>query len=342
MIIEDQMSTHTDHTPKTILIYTYADVVGDGFVKLPFLRDLRARFPDAHITWCAGVLPTVYAGVLKSLTQGYLDEVLSAAGLGTGIRELFSFRRPLGGRHFDLLIDTQRALIRTLGVRRLRHGVFISGAGNFRFSDRRPPSGTERPLHLVDYLSGLLDVVAPKPAALPKTPLQVPEEFRTAARARLPDGQIYVGISPGAGEKARIWPLPGFIKAAKQQVVQGRVPVFLLGPDERELLDEIKAAVPEARFPEWDEEGGPKGPIFVVALGERLAAAVANDSGTGHMLAAGGAPLLSLYSKHDPRKYSPRSPRQVTLDSQDYGGDDPSLIPVDAVIEALEGLLSTS
>jgi hypothetical protein len=97
MIIEDQMSTHTDHTPKTILIYTYADVVGDGFVKLPFLRDLRARFPDAHITWCAGVLPTVYAGVLKSLTQGYLDEVLSAAGLGTGIRELFSFRRPLGG-----------------------------------------------------------------------------------------------------------------------------------------------------------------------------------------------------------------------------------------------------
>ncbi|MFT5540766.1 MAG: ADP-heptose:LPS heptosyltransferase [Alphaproteobacteria bacterium] len=333
------MSTHTDYTPKTILIYTYADVVGDGFVKLPFLRDLRARFPDAHITWCAGVLPTVYDGVLKSLATGYLDEVLSAAGLGTGLGELFRFRRPLGGRHFDLVIDTQRALIRTLCVRRLRHGLFISGTGNFRFSDRHPAPGWERPLHLVDYLSGLLDVVAAKPDTMPNAPLQVPEEFRAAAHARLPDGPVYVGISPGAGEKARIWPLPGFIKVAKEQVAQGRVPVFLLGPDERDLLDKIKTAVPEARFPEWEEKGGPKGPIFVVALGERLAAAVANDSGTGHMLAAGGAPLLSLFSKHDPRKYSPRSPRQVTLDSQDYGGDDPSLIPVDAVIRALDGLL---
>ena len=102
----------THQSPATILIYTYADVVGDGFVKLGFLRDLRARFPHAHITWCSGVLPTVYAGVLKSLTTGYLDEVISAAGIGTGVGELFSLKRPLEGRHFDLVICTDRGVVR--------------------------------------------------------------------------------------------------------------------------------------------------------------------------------------------------------------------------------------
>jgi len=330
----------SDQSPKTILIYTYADVVGDGFVKLGFLRDLRARFPDAHITWCSGVRPTVYAGVLKSLTTGYLDEVISAAGLGTGAGELLSFKRPLGGRHFDLVICTDRGVVRALCVRRVRHGLFISAAANYRLSDRRPPRGTQRPAHLADYLSSLLDLVAPRPATPPKAGVTVPDEYRAAARARLPEGPVYVGISPGAGEKARIWPLPGFIEVAREQVAKGRVPVFFLGPDEKDLLEPLKAAVPEARFPEWEgEAGGPRGPIFVVALGQLLAAAVANDSGTGHMLAAGCAPLVSLYSKHDPRKYSPRSPRQAHIDSHDYGGDDPSLIPVAAVNAALEDLL---
>jgi ADP-heptose:LPS heptosyltransferase len=325
----------------TILVYTYADVVGDGFVKLGFLRDLRARFPNAQITWCSGVLPTVYAGVLKSLTTGYLDEVISAAGLGTGLAELFSFKRPLGGRRFDLVICTDRGVVRALGVRRVRHGTFISAAANYWLSDIKPPKGSKRPAHLADYLSSLLDLVAPRPASPPRSGVTVPEEFHAAARARLPEGPTYVGISPGAGEKARIWPLPGFIEVARHQVAQGRVPVFFLGPDEKDLLEPLRQAIPEARFPEWEGTAGdPKGPIFVVALGQLLAAAVANDSGTGHMLAAGGAPLVSLYSKHDPRKYSPRSPRQTHIDSHDYGGDDPSLIPVGAVIDAIEQLLA--
>jgi ADP-heptose:LPS heptosyltransferase len=328
-------------SPATILVYTYADVVGDGFVKLGFLRDLRARFPDAHITWCSGVLPTVYAGVLKSLTSGYLDEVISAAGLGTGVGEFFSFRRPLGGRHFDLVICTDRGVVRALCVRRVHHGLFISAAANYRLSDVKPPKGTKRPAHLADYLSSLLDLVAPRPSSPPKAAVTVPEEFRAAARLRLPEGPNYVGISPGAGEKARIWPLPGFIEVARHQVAKGRVPVFFLGPDEKDLLEPLRQAVPEAGFPEWEgAPGDPRGPIFVVALAQLLAAAVANDSGTGHMLAAGGAPLVSLYSKHDPRKYSPRSSRQKHIDSHDYGGDDPSLIPADAVIDAIEDLLA--
>jgi ADP-heptose:LPS heptosyltransferase len=122
-------------------------------------------------------------------------------------------------------------------------------------------------------------------------------------------------------------------------VEHGRVPVFFLGPQERGLLADIRAAVPGARFPEW-EGRSPAGPIFAIALAERLAAAVANDSGTGHMLAAGGVPLVSLFSKHDPVKYAPRARRLAIIDSKSFGGTDPALIPVNAVSRALSELLA--
>jgi hypothetical protein len=57
------------------------------------------------------------------------------------------------------------------------------------------------------------------------------------------------------------------------------------------------------------------------------------------MLAAGGAPLVSLFSKHDPAKYAPRAKRLKIVDSKSFGGTDPALIPVAEVISALDGLL---
>jgi ADP-heptose:LPS heptosyltransferase len=332
-------SCHGGTPPQSLLVYTYEDTVGDGLVKLPFLQDLRARLPAARITWCAGVGPTSYAGALAPLAAGLLDEVIGAAGIGTGAAELLRLSRPLVGRRFDAVLDTQRAVVRTLCVRRVAHGCFVSGTAGFRFSDRRPPAGTLRPRHLIDYLAGLLDLLAPRPAATTPPPLAVPDAYRAAARAALPDGAVYVGFSPGAGDREKIWPLAGFIALAREQLEQGRVPVFFLGPDERGLLEDIRAAVPGARFPEW-EGNGPHGPIFAIALAERLAAAVANDSGTGHMLAAGGAPLVSLFSKHDPAKYAPRARRLAIVDSKSFGGTDPARIPVAAVSRALAGLLA--
>jgi len=337
-------SCHGDSRPQSLLVYTYEDTVGDGLVKLPFLRDLRARFPATRITWCAGVGPTSYAGALAPLTAGLLDEIMGEAGIGTGASELLRLTRPLDGRRFDVVLDTQRAVVRTLCVRRIAHGCFVSGTAGFRFSDRRPPVGMPRSKHLIDDLAGLLDLLAPRPAVTAPAPLAIPDPYRTAARTALPDGPVYIGLSPGAGDPEKIWPRAGFIALAREQLEQGRVPVFFLGPGEREWLADIRAAVPGARFPEWEgpewEEKGPTGPIFAIALAERLAAAVANDSGTGHMLAAGGVPLVSLFSKHDPAKYAPRARRLIIVDSKSFGGTDPARIPVDAVSRALAELLA--
>ena len=58
------------------------------------------------------------------------------------------------------------------------------------------------------------------------------------------------------------------------------------------------------------------------------------------MLALSGVPLVSLFSQHDPLKYAPRASRLEIVDAKDYGGTDPSLIPMEPVTAALETLLS--
>ena len=43
----------------TVLVYVGLDLIGDGLIKLPFVRALRRAYPDAHLTWLAGKRRTV-------------------------------------------------------------------------------------------------------------------------------------------------------------------------------------------------------------------------------------------------------------------------------------------
>ena len=332
-------------SPESVLIYSCGETIGDGLFKLPFLQDCRARFSTAHITWLAGTGPTTYASVLAPAVHTLVDEVIEHGGVGLSGWEIISPRAPLGGRRFDLVVDTQRNVARSLAVRRIRHRVYVSGTADFLLSDRKPPKGFVRPKALNPQLSALLDLVSDRPAgAKEPQPVDVTDAYRDLAAELLPSGPVYVGISPGAGDGTKIWPLDRFLQIARDQAAAGRTPVMFLGPEERDLLGTVAAAVPEAIFPEWNRADGRqnlKGPSLVIALAGRLDAAVANDSGTGHMLAIGGAPLVSLFSKHDPEKYAPAARRLEIVDSKTYGGEDPDLIPISAVTNALDRLLAT-
>jgi ADP-heptose:LPS heptosyltransferase len=163
--------------------------------------------------------------------------------------------------------------------------------------------------------------------------------LRACAAGLLPPGPAYVGLAPGAGNKhtGKCWPLDGFVALAREQVERARVPVFLLGPEEgREWLAALRAAVPQALFPEQENDAGPAGPSLTAALGELLSAAVANCSGTGHLLAAGGAPMVSLYGPTRPEKYAPFARASICLKAQDYGADRIDAIPLEAVAAAVE------
>ncbi|MTJ80113.1 MAG: glycosyltransferase family 9 protein [Telmatospirillum sp.] len=322
--------------PFSILVYVGLDLVGDGLMKLPFLRALRAAYPDAHVTWLAGQGKTVYAGVLAPLVAGLVDDVIEDARIGIRWWELL-LPRPLKGRRFDLVIDTQRRVMTTLILRRIRHGCFISGAADWHLSDLRPAKGTPRPAAMIRQMLALLEI-AHGQAARPDAPLRLDPAILAEAERRLPDGPLYVGLAPGAGGKHKCWPLENYIALAMRQVKAGRVPVIFLGPGERDWEDEIRDAVPGALLP-LDKGASP---VLTIALATRLAVAVANDSGAGHMLAAAGVPQISLFGPTSPEKFAPVTPNLTILRAQSFGGEGMESIPLIAVAEAIDAQLHRS
>lgn len=317
--------------PGSILVYVGLDAVGDGLMKLPFLCALRACFPAARLTWMAGKGHTVYAGSLAPVVAGLADEVLDQAGLGSRVAELFG-PRPLAGRSFDLIIDTQRRLLTTLILRRIRHRRFISAAAGFRLSHARPPAGWRRPAAMVGQLLALARLAAGGDLP-PLAPLARDAAAEKLADGLLPPGPAYVGFAPGAGGRHKCWPLARFLDLAAAQVRAGRVPVFFLGPAEGEWAGPVRAAIPNAVLPLQGVEAA--SPMLTIALARRLAAAVANDSGAGHMLAAADVPLVSLFGPTPADKFAPACTRPVVVRAQDFGSDAMEAIPLAAVEAAL-------
>lgn len=331
---------------RSLLVYITSDddnALGENVLKLPLLLALERAFPAARISWVPGTSGAFYLReALAPLVAGRIAEFITDLWIPTDPRRSLplAWRRahPIFERHFDLIVDTQRYLGRTLFLRRVPHRRFISGTWRYFWSKARPPRPLPlRPPLLVDKLLGLAAAAAGRSVAV-ANPIPLPAALRVRAAEVLPAGPIYVGLAPGAGNKDRgkCWPLDGFIALARRQADRGRVPVFLLGPKEVEWAAPLRAAVPEARFPEQRDASGFGEPCLVAALGERLSAAVANCSGTGHLLAAGGAPMVSLYGPTRPEKYAPFARVVVCLKAQDYGSERIDAIPLDAVEAAVE------
>ncbi|MEQ9519745.1 MAG: glycosyltransferase family 9 protein [Parvibaculum sp.] len=331
--------------PESVLVYACEEVIGDGILKLRFAQEIKRRFPKAKLTWLAGTGKTVYSGLFREVAARYIYEIIEDAGIGNKTHQLVTMWTPLKGRHFDLIIDTQRLVARTVICKRIKHDVFLSGAADGLFSDVRRPNGIADSISFVDRLIDFLDLVSPKPETAADPVFKLSGEWHDLAARMLPPGPHYVGIAPGAGDPRKVWPLDRFIEIAERQIEKGRVPVFLLGPDEKDLVPVVRSRVPQALLPEWDRSDDQrhlKGPLLVMALAARMNAALANDSGVGHMLAVGGAPLVSLFTHHDPEKYRADARVIHIIHSQrDYGSDDGNDIPSADVLQAIDQMIAS-
>ena len=327
--------------PNSVLVHVGLDRLGDGLLKLPFVRGLRAVYPEARITWFAGKETSVYARSLAPLVDGLIDEIIEYGGVGIAPKELLG-RRPLKDRHFDLVIDTQRIVWTSLSAWRIRHHAFISPAARFLLSSVKPPSGYKFPKAMQRQMLDLLEIAAARTLATPSgLDLNIPEARRRDAAALLPSGTRYVAFAPGSGGRPKCWPLDRFIAVARHAAAAGAVPVFLIGPQEEEWVGDIRQALPSARLPLQDGGGAAAhgfDPLLTIALAERFAAAVSNDSGIAHMLAVGGAPLVALYGPTVYEKFPPMTDLIEVVRAEPYGSREMTAIPVAAVTAALDRL----
>jgi len=275
----------------------------------------------------------------------FIDEVLTGQALCVDRSQMRrSAPRPMDGRHFDLILDMEKLWWRCLAIRRIRHRVYISASKHFLFSGRWPRSW-QKPAHLSRQYNMLLDAAGLSVrASLPPPNFRDPEADRRAAEL-LPDGRTYIGIVPGAGDREKCWPLDRFTYLARDCLVAGHVPVMLLGPNEADWVDLLRRECPQALLPAWDGKEMRlefRSPLQTVAIGARLTAAVTNDCGVAHMLAAALTPLVSLFGSTNPVKYVPLTPWVTVLAAREYGSNSLDAIPYDAVHAALIDLIASA
>jgi ADP-heptose:LPS heptosyltransferase len=336
----------TGETPRSasqdrpVAVLVDHDGLGDALIRLPFLRAVRRAWPDRPVWWIAAQ-ETAMAHDLAPWVGGLIDRTVEHAGLTEPLWSVASRLRALPP--FDLVFDTRTRLAPVLLARLLLscRAFHPSLPQRLLATGRMPAQGDAAPGSTARLLSQV--------AAASGAPADWRGDFEIGSAAthlatwRLRDGPSYVGLAAGSRETGRNWPLASFVALAQRLERAGRVPVFLVGPQTRDVLDVLRAGVPSGLFPEAD----PIDPEFklrplelLMAIGRRLAAVVANDSGIGHLLGLGGTPVVSLFGPTDADRRRPFTQRGAVVRAQDFGGATMDAIPVEPVFAAVEAIIA--
>lgn len=116
--------------------------------------------------------------------------------------------------------------------------------------------------------------------------------------------QRFVLMCPGgaAHRPAKRWPAERFAETARWLAERGVAPVLLGTDAERAEIDAIRAACPQVV-----DLAGKTGFLDILGLGRRALAALGNDTGPMHLIAAAGCPSVVLFShESDPSLCAPR------------------------------------
>lgn len=320
-----------DPTARPIAVLVDREGLGDSLLKMPFLRAIARAWPGRPIWWIASH-QTSMAHELAPFVRPLIAEVIEHAALTRPPLPVIGRLRKLPP--FELVFDSRtRGLTVLLARLFLSHRGFYCCLPGYLFSSRRPPGRFARPRGIAARMLSLADAAIGGPADW-EGGLALSDEARAFAAACLPEGPTYVGLAPGSREARKNWPLPRFAALAEKLAASGRTPVVFIGPQEQAIRDELQRAAPSAIFPDTPRLE------LAVAVAGRLAAAVANDSGIGHLLAATQTPLVSLFGPTEVARWAPFTRRGIVVSAKEFGGTTMEDIPVDAAFSAVERLLA--
>lgn len=280
--------------------------LGDLLCGVPALRALRRARPDLHValvTW-REMAPVV------DRMSAYVDELLPFPGF-PGIPERpvdaagwVPFLEAAGG--FDLAVQAYGDNVAANEVcARLGAG---SVAGFWPTGAAGPPPGLHlrypRHLHEIDRhlrLVELLGVPAGADRAL-EFPVSAADEQADAelrSRHGLEPGG-YAVLHPGATSPSRRWPPEHFAAVADALAADGLRVVVSGVAAEREVTAQL---LRHARSAPLDLTGATGLGGFALLL-RSAAVVVANDTGTGHLAAAVGAPSVTVFLAGDPVRWA--------------------------------------
>lgn len=326
-----------------ILIYNSSDAdnaLGEQLLKIPLFRTLKQHFPDAIIDYIPCFGKTLGTGPLAAFFEPYVNKMITDIYFTRETKECW--KRPkhaLFQTYYDVIIDLQHMPQRSWLLWKVPHSRMISRS--FGIIIQKPFPIKRKDRRVCGLLLRLANAAFPQIKSLAYG-VDLPDNVKQLATELLPDGKSYIGIAPCGGLKSRgnCWPVDKHIALAQRVADAGHTPVFILGPNEMEEYNIIRESnapgLITLDMPKFTEYGIP----LTVALGERLTAAIANDSGTAHMLAASKVPMVTIYGPTNSKKYIPYSPISIAADSK-IMNDTPDVnsITIDQAWEKLKPLL---
>lgn len=295
--------------PERILAIKLADL-GDMLVTEPALRSLRAGHPGIEID----VLTTPAAAQLLPLLDPALNVLqfekhafdnLSAVARGSGPAKLFAFGRRLRRRRYTKVaifhhLTTPAGALKFRALAAATGSPVVAGLDNGRGEFLSHPAldlgfGTK---HAVEYM---LDVarqiggVEVDPAPRVRTP---EDDLPGYMRFHEPFALVFPLTGPFA--PGRDWPGASFVELSSLLHTAGLQPVISGASEATPIASEIRSRVPSAI-----DITGRTTIAQLAQIMKRASVVVSGDSFPGHLAAALGAPVVSIFGPSNHRAWAP-------------------------------------
>ncbi len=278
---------------RTILVLRFSSI-GDIILTTPVLRAMRARWPEARITF---VTRARFAGLLKGNPAVDEIEILAEPG---GYAEQDRLAARLERRRWDLLSDLHNSLRSRILRRRVPAGVVtVYRKPLFRRSlliygrvDLYGPNPASVPERYAEALSGLGVRLDGGPCELHPSGEDF-EFFSGKLPPRWRDERPFLALAPGAAWPVKRWPPERFAEAAAALcAAHGLRALVLGGEQEREICGRVCRAL----GPELSLNLAGELPILASAAAlSRARLLIANDTGLMHAATAVGAPVAAIF-----------------------------------------------
>lgn len=308
--------TKTPDTPRILVVKLGA--LGDFVLAMGPFQAIRYHHRIAHLT----LLTTPpLAGFGRA--SGYFDEVWAdERPRPWRIGAWFALARMLRQGRFHRVYDLQHGDRMNVYYRIMASGRVLEWSGIAPGCSHPHLNPDRDAMHTVERQAEQL--AAAGIAAVPRTDL----DWVSADVAGFELPVPYALIAPGGAPQrpAKRWPSEYFGQTAAWLVAQGITPVLIGGPAEADVVRHIAAAVPGVV-----NLGGRTSLEQIVVLARGAAAALGNDTGPMHLMAATLCPMVVLFSgDSDPDLTAPRG-HQVSVLRADSLSD----LSVAAVTDAL-------
>ena len=316
-----------------ILIYSFNDKIGDGLQKITFLQELKRIYPNSIIYYTT-TQTTTLKDKLNPLVKNIVNEFIEHNDIDSSFISLIRKNNKISRIKFDLIIDLQKVVLRTLNLKKIPHKKFFSATANFLFSDFKNNNLKFKNIYIEQFYFNILSIIKDKVIdTIPS--IEIPNiDFNFEINS---EKEKNIAIAPGAGSTIRQWKFDNYLKIAKMLRDRKFNVYFFLGPDEKELLEICLKNKFEC--PEWENgELISKDITFIMNLAKKMHCLLCNDGGTAWMFEFAGIKSLKIFGVTDERKFS-RPGFSQSIQVKDYGFKNLNDFPVTKYQEILDDFL---